>query len=76
MLTILPVPRPGYRIGLPLPGRWREILNTDATVYGGSGCGNAGAVFADATPGHGYPCSATLTLPPLATLWFVHEGGE
>jgi 1,4-alpha-glucan branching enzyme len=70
-----PVPRPGYRVGLPLPGRWREILNTDATVYGGSGCGNAGAVFADATPGQGYPCSAMLTLPPLGTLWLVHEGG-
>jgi len=69
-----PVPRPGYRIGLPSPGKWREILNTDAGVYGGSGCGNAGAIYADATPSQGYPCSALVTLPPLGTLWFVHDG--
>jgi 1,4-alpha-glucan branching enzyme len=69
-----PVPRIGYRIGLPLPGKWREILNTDAGVYGGSGCGNEGAVVADGTPSQGYPCSAPVTLPPLATLWLVHDG--
>ncbi len=69
-----PVPRADYRIGLPQPGRWREILNTDAAHYGGSNRGNAGGVFADATPSHGYPCSATLALPPLGTLWLVHEG--
>jgi len=71
-----PVPRADYRIGLPLPGCWREILNTDAAIYGGSGCGNAGAVVADATPSQGYPYSAPVTLPPLGTLWFVHEQGE
>jgi len=75
VVNFTPVPRPGYRIGLPWPGRWREILNTDAGIYGGSGCGNAGAVVADATGSHGYPCSAMVTLPPLGTLWFVHEGG-
>ena len=69
-----PVPRAGYRLGLPLPGRWREILNTDAAVYDGSNAGNAGGVFADATASHGLPCSATLTLPPLATLWLAYEG--
>ncbi len=69
-----PVPRHGYRVGLPLPGTWREILNTDAAVYGGTGCGNAGAVVAGDTPSHGYPCSAVITAPPLGTLWFVHEG--
>jgi 1,4-alpha-glucan branching enzyme len=70
-----PVPREGYRIGLPAPGRWREILNTDAAAYGGSGCGNAGGI--DARPGewNGFPCSAALTVPPLGTLWLVHEGG-
>ena len=71
-----PVPRKAYRIGLPLPGRWREILNTDAVAYGGSGCGNAGAVVADASPSHGFPCSATITVPPLGTVWFVHEGDK
>jgi len=70
-----PVPREGYPLGLPLPGRWREILNTDATAYGGSGCGNGGGVYAHAEPHHGFPCSATITVPPLGTLWLVHEGG-
>ena len=70
-----PVPRAGYRIGLPLAGRWREILNTDALAYGGSGKGNAGAVSAQPTASHGCPCSAAITLPPLATLWLVHDSG-
>jgi 1,4-alpha-glucan branching enzyme len=69
-----PVPRAGYRIGLPLPGRWREILNTDAASYGGSDCGNAGGVDANAVEHHGHPCSAEVTLPPLGALWLVHEG--
>ncbi|MFO1151488.1 MAG: 1,4-alpha-glucan branching protein GlgB [Alsobacter sp.] len=68
-----PVPRKHYRVGLPLPGRWREILNTDAEGYGGSGMGNLGGVLAEDVPAHGLPCSAEITLPPLATLWFVHE---
>ena len=70
-----PVPRERYRIGLPRPGRWREILNTDAAAYGGSDRGNAGGV--DARPGdsHGLPCHAVVTLPPLSVVWFVHEGG-
>jgi 1,4-alpha-glucan branching enzyme len=70
-----PVPREAYRIGLPLPGRWREILNTDAVAYGGSGRGNAGAFVAESSPSHGFPCSAAITVPPLGTLWFVHEAG-
>ncbi len=69
-----PVPRPGYRLGLPCGGRWREILNTDAAAYGGSNAGNAGGVVADASPSHGLPHSASFLLPPLATLWLVHEG--
>src|SRR5271156_1766862 len=64
-----PVVRYGYRVGLPSPGRWREALNTDATVYGGSGVGNMGAVMAEPQPMHGLIASASLTLPPLATLF-------
>jgi len=70
-----PVPRAGYRIGLPHAGRWREILNTDGAAYGGSNCGNAGAVEAVGEPWGGHPHSAELVLPPLGTLWLVHEGG-
>jgi 1,4-alpha-glucan branching enzyme len=69
------VPHRGYVIGLPRPGRWREILNTDSAVYGGSDVGNLGGVVARASPSHGFACSAEITVPPLATLWFVHDGG-
>jgi len=63
-----PVPREGYRIGVPLPGFYREVLNTDAALYGGSNLGNLGGIAADAVASHGQPCSLTLTLPPLSTL--------
>jgi 1,4-alpha-glucan branching enzyme len=59
----------GYRLGLPHAGRWAEVLNTDATVYAGSGVGNLGGVDAVGEPWHGQPASATLTLPPLGTIW-------
>ena len=65
-----PVPRHGYRIGLPWPGWWREILNTDAEIYGGSGVGNLGGVAANDIPSHGLPASAEVTLPPLAAIYF------
>jgi 1,4-alpha-glucan branching enzyme len=68
-----PVPRHAYRIGLPFAGRWREVLNTDAASYGGSGLGNFGAVEAVAQPSHGRPASATMLLPPLATLFFQYD---
>jgi 1,4-alpha-glucan branching enzyme len=63
-----PLPRQGYRIGVPRPGPYRERINTDAGVYGGSGVGNAGQVWAEEIPCHGRPASVCLTLPPLATL--------
>ena len=69
-----PVPREGYRVGLPLPGRWREILNSDAAAYGGSDRGNAGGVDSHHGESHGYPCFANVSLPPLGTLWLVHDG--
>ena len=65
-----PVPRHGYRIGVPWDGEWREILNSDATVYGGSGQGNQGGVVATATAWHGQPQSLDVTLPPLAIVVF------
>jgi 1,4-alpha-glucan branching enzyme len=68
--NLSPVPRQGYRVGLPRAGRWDEVLNTDAARFGGSGLGNLGAIKAVDVPWHGLPCSAEVTLPPLATVWF------
>ncbi len=68
--NLTPVPRTGYRVGVPGPGIWVEILNTDSEVYGGSGQGNLGAVDTGPlpVPHHERPQSIDLTLPPLATL--------
>ena len=66
--NMAPVLREGYRLGLPQGGRWREVLNSDATGYGGTGSGNGGFVTADGEGWHGRPVSASLTLPPLSTL--------
>jgi 1,4-alpha-glucan branching enzyme len=71
--NLTPVPHEGYRVGLPSPGRWAELVNTDAVEWGGSGVGNLGAVHAERTPWHGQPCSATLQLPPLGVLWLTPE---
>ncbi|WP_455244429.1 1,4-alpha-glucan branching protein GlgB [Petrachloros mirabilis] len=65
-----PVPRPNYRIGAPHGGFWQEILNSDATHYGGSGWGNLGGVEAAPIPLHGRSHSLTLTLPPLGIVFF------
>jgi len=70
-----PVPRPGYRIGLPQVGRWREVFNSDAAGYGGGGLGNLGQITASGEPSHGLPASAEILAPPLATVMFQHEGG-
>jgi 1,4-alpha-glucan branching enzyme len=69
-----PVPRPNYRIGASRNGFWKEVLNSDATQYGGSGWGNLGGLEAVPIPLHGRAHSITLTLPPLATLFFKHSG--
>ena len=63
-----PVPRYGYRLGVPRRGAWREVVNTDAAVYGGANLGNGGVIHADDLPSHDQPASVSLTLPPLATL--------
>jgi len=68
-----PVPRHGYRVPLPSAGVWREILNSDATAYGGSGAGNEGEVLARQTPDG---IHAEMTLPPLATIMLQQGGGR
>ena len=68
------VPHEQYKVGLPAPGRWIEILNTDAETYSGSGVGNLGSVVATDESWHGQPASTTLVAPPLATLWLRFEG--
>lgn len=59
-----------YRVGLPKPGPWREVLNTDSLDYGGAGVGNLGQVTAEDVPWHGQPYSALITLPKLGAVWF------
>ena len=65
-----PVPRYGYRLGLPKGGAWHELLNTDSPLYGGSSVGNLGSVEAESKPWHDQPFSAEVTLPPLGVVWF------
>ncbi|GAA1683256.1 1,4-alpha-glucan branching enzyme GlgB [Mycolicibacterium murale] len=62
-----------YQVGLPHAGRWREVLNTDATIYHGAGAGNMGGVDATEDPWHGRPASAVLVLPPNSALWLEPE---
>ena len=64
-----PVVHHGFRIGLPLPGRWTEAVNTDSSYYGGSGVGNLGGVDTEPVAWHVFPQSARLSLPPLGALW-------
>jgi 1,4-alpha-glucan branching enzyme len=68
-----PVPRHGYRIGVPQMGVWKEILNSDAELYGGSGVGNYGEVETTPVPWHGQPRSLKLSLPPLGALFLRHS---
>ncbi|MBN2536747.1 alpha amylase C-terminal domain-containing protein, partial [candidate division WOR-3 bacterium] len=71
--NLTPVPRPGYRVGVPEPGAWREILNSDAREYRGSGQGNLGRVESGPEESHGRPQSLTLNLPPLGLLVLAPE---
>jgi 1,4-alpha-glucan branching enzyme len=68
-----PVPRLGYRVGVPRGGYYRERLNTDAALYGGANIGNGGGVMAEGVASHGRPHSLSLTLPPLATVILEHQ---
>jgi 1,4-alpha-glucan branching enzyme len=65
-----PVTRFGYRVGVPYPGKWEELLNGDAMIYGGSGQGNKGGFAPDAIEWHGRPWSLSLTVAPLAVMFF------
>ncbi len=74
ILNLTPVPRYGYRLGVPRPGRYREVLNSDAGLYGGSNLGNGGVPLeAEEREWHGRPFSLELTLPPLAALVLTPE---
>jgi len=73
--NMTPAPRASYQVGVPRGGRWREVLNSDATLYGGSGAGNLGGVDAAPVGADGHYHSLALTLPPLAVLWLAPEGG-
>ena len=73
ILNLTPVPRHGYRIGLPRPGKWRETINSDAAVYGGSNVGNFGGVISEDETWHNQSYSAEFTLPPLSIIVFQPE---
>ncbi|HUR20705.1 MAG TPA: 1,4-alpha-glucan branching protein GlgB [Vicinamibacterales bacterium] len=68
IVNFTPVPRRGYRLGVPQSGAYQELLNSDADVYGGSNLGNDGEVIAEAQPSHGHEYSLSLTVPPLGFL--------
>ncbi|HEX4347650.1 MAG TPA: 1,4-alpha-glucan branching protein GlgB [Vicinamibacterales bacterium] len=69
LFNFTPVPRPAYRIGVPEPGYYREILNSDSHLFGGSNAGNAGGVASEPLPSHGFEQSVSLFVPPLACLF-------
>jgi len=74
MCNFTPVERPDYRVGVPKPGVWQEVLNTDAAVYGGGNRGNLGGVTSADVPADGQAQSVTLTLPPLSVIVLRHTG--
>jgi 1,4-alpha-glucan branching enzyme len=74
--NLSPVPRHGYRLGLPEGGWWSELLDTDSRHYGGSDVGNGGRVAASLGAAHGQAWSAELVLPPLGVLWLAPAGGS
>jgi len=76
VLNFTPVVRRGYRLGVPFAGHYREVLNSDAQVYGGTNTGNAGGVDSEAVPHHGRPQSLLLTLPPLGAIYLKWQRPE
>ena len=75
ILNLTPVARYPYRVGLPQGGHWREALNSDSAIYGGSNVGNLGAVMAQEYQTHSQPFSAEFALPPLAVIAFTPQRG-
>jgi 1,4-alpha-glucan branching enzyme len=73
VFNFTPVPRGPYRLGVPSAGRYKEVLNTDSTLYGGSGVGNAGGADTLPSPSHGFARSLSLILPPLGCLLLAPE---
>jgi 1,4-alpha-glucan branching enzyme len=73
LLNFTPIPRHGYRVGVPFAGTYREVLNSDAGLYGGSNVGNGGRVATEPSPAHGFEQSLRLTLPPLSCLVLKHD---
>jgi 1,4-alpha-glucan branching enzyme len=73
-LNFTPVPRHAYRIGVPAAGDWREVLNSDALLYGGSGQGNLGGVVSTSVSAHGHLDSIEASLPPLGVVVFKRHG--
>ncbi len=71
--NLSPVPRTGYRLPMPRPGRWSEVLNTDAETYGGADVGNMGGVRAEEVPWGGEGASAEVTIPPLGVVWLTPD---
>src|SRR5438067_12201605 len=75
-LNFTPIPRHNYQVGVPTGGRWAEVLNSDAVLYGGSGQGNMGGVDAAPIPLHGRKWSVNLTLPPLGAVFLMNESAN
>ncbi len=75
-LNFTPVPRIGYRVGVPWPGSWKEILNSDARLYGGADIGNAGETMSEPVPMHGRSNSLNLTVPPLGAIFLKGFTGQ
>ncbi|WP_029896323.1 1,4-alpha-glucan branching protein GlgB [Desulfohalovibrio reitneri] len=69
-----PEPHASYRIGVPAPGFWEEVLNSDSPTYGGSGWGNTGGLESVPVPSHGHYDSVSMTLPPLGAVFLRHTG--
>jgi 1,4-alpha-glucan branching enzyme len=75
LCNFTPVPRGGYRVGLPKGGRYRELLNSDSEIYGGGNVGNLGTIEAEEVASHHHPFSVRTMLPPLGILILKREVG-
>ena len=73
VFNFTPVPRLRYRFGVPSEGFWKELVNSDAQEYWGSGQGNLGGVYTSSTSWHGRPASIEINAPPLAAVFFKHQ---